>query len=137
MKNLIIKSLAAFVVFFLVGWLVYGMLLVDYMAANVSDGYAGVVRSEEDFKMGYMALSNLSLGILVAYVGTLRGDRTWISGMKGGILVALLYSITSNLMSYSMLDLMTVTSTWVDVVVMSAIGGLMGLAAAMVRNAEA
>lgn len=136
MNNLVLKSLVGFAVFFIVGWLVYGFLLADYMAANVSVGYAGVERSPEDFKMGYMAVGNLALGILIAYVGQLRGDRDWLAGFKGGAIVAFLYACTANLMSYSMLDLMTITSTWFDVVVMAVIGGLMGTASALVGNSS-
>ena len=136
MKNLTLKSLAGFAVFFAVGWLVYGFVLVDYMASNVSVGYAGVERAPEDFKMGYMAVGNLALGILIAYVGQLRGDRDWLAGFKGGAIVAFLYACTANLMSYSMLDLTTITATWLDIVVMSVLGGLMGTASALVGNSS-
>ena len=136
MKNLALKSIVGLAVFYTLGWLVYGFVLTDYMAANVSVGYAGVERSPDDFKMGYMAAGNLALGILIAYVGQLRGDRDWLAGFKGGAIVAFLYACTANLMSYSMLDLTTITATWLDIVVMSVLGGLMGTASALVGNSS-
>ncbi|MBL7843133.1 MAG: hypothetical protein JNK44_04650 [Cyclobacteriaceae bacterium] len=46
-KKRILATLAGFVVFFLLGWLFYGILLMDFNAAN-SGTASGVMREETE-----------------------------------------------------------------------------------------
>ena len=64
-KKWVIGGITGGILYFLLGWLIYGMLLMDFM--NNHSGSAGnVSRTEPD--MLYLAIGNLAMGFMLAYV---------------------------------------------------------------------
>ena len=61
----LIGGLAGGVAFFLLGWLIYGILLMDYYAANTNQC---AMRPMTDMVMWAMIVSNLAAGLLVATI---------------------------------------------------------------------
>ena len=122
-KKLLIGGIAGGVVFFLLGWLVYGILLMDFMANHT--GTAGnVARAEPDFL--YLIIGNLVIGFLITYIFLKANVNTLISGIFTGGILGLLMSVGFDCINYATTTTMSKTGMAADVVattVMSAITG--------------
>ncbi|CAN5602317.1 hypothetical protein BH10ACI3_BH10ACI3_09510 [soil metagenome] len=101
------RVLAATVVggiaFFVLGFLIYGLVLDPYMKANMVE-YAGLVKDPP----GWAALvgANLTNALLFAFIfDRWAGIKTFVGGLKGGAIVMLLISITLDLQFLAFMNL--------------------------------
>ncbi len=111
------------IAFLLLGWLVYGILLKDFMAAN-SNSCAAL--SNADMILWAMILSNLVLGLLVTLVLKWSGAKSIVDGIKTGALFGLLFTLSMDLMMYSMTTMYNFTALIVDVIVMVILLAIVG-----------
>lgn len=122
-KKLLIGGVIGGIAFFLLGWLIYGILLKDFMASH--PGIVGnFEKAEPDFL--YLVIGNLAMGFMMAYIFI----RSGISNMTGGAVLAavvgLLMAVGYDCIMYSTTNLMSKTAMAADVaayVVMSAVVG--------------
>lgn len=112
------------ITFFFLGWVVYGMLLADFMAAH-SD--ASLNRPDDQMVWWAMILSNLVLGLLVTLVLKWSGAASIVDGIKTGAIFGLLMGLTMDLMMYSMTTQYDLTVVFVDVIVYTVLLAIMGL----------
>lgn len=125
----LLGGLIGFVLFFLLGWLVYGILLADMMAGYMN---TGCTRPMEEMNMGLMVLGNVCFGFLYAYVlSTNSRFASFSGGATGGAIVGLLMSLSYDSMMYAQSTVMnSYNGVIFDVVtwtVLSAIvGGVIG-----------
>ena len=115
-KNVIVAGLVGAVVFFLLGWLLYGMLLMGFFQANAGSA-TGVMKEMPN--LGLIFLGNLASGILVAYIfDKWAGIRTFGSGLKAGAWLGLLFGATSSFISLGTANVLNSTAAIVDIGVM-------------------
>src|SRR6476646_6423643 len=92
-KNLL-SILAGFVISFVLGMVIYGMLLMNYMSSGVM---AGLNKPMEEMIWWAMILSNLVGVILMNYVLNLAGANNFMKGAQTifwvGLLMALSYDL--------------------------------------------
>ena len=124
-QKTIVGGIIGGVVFFLLGWLFYGIIMKDAM----KDMGGGIMRSETDM-MGFMwamIVSNLVWGYAFAVIFDWGGINSAMSGLTKGAFIGFLICLSIDLGFYAM-------STWfkdmggmiMDVVtgtIMSAAGG--------------
>ena len=123
-SKLLIASLAGGVTFFILGWLVYGMLLTDFMSKQ---NYATVMRAEADTIWWAAILSNLVMGFLLAWVlGKWGGIRTLMGGLIGGAILGALIAGTVDFGMYAWTNLMDITAIILDIVAYTVMGALTG-----------
>lgn len=118
-KNFLIGSLVASVVYFMLGWVFYGMLFKDLYPAS------------ENHNLLFVYLGCLSFSLLLGYIFVRwSGITTLASGAVAGGVVGLLYGLSMNFFMYSNLPA-DYTKIFTDVIVnglMGAItGGVLGL----------
>ncbi len=122
-KKLLMGGIAGGVAFFLLGWVIYGMLLMDFMASHT--GTAGnLARPEPDYM--YLVIGNLAMGFLFAYVFIKANVQTLANGLITGGIMGLLLGIGFNAVQYATTTINSKTGMAADVagfVVMTAIGG--------------
>lgn len=125
-----IVALIGGVVYFLLGWLIFGIILMDLTA--VPDEIAQVVQIPmEEFKMSYMIISCLLMGILHALI-LMKWAKisTFMDGLKISGLVGGLISLAVGLGMASMFKLNTLDQIGLnaigDVVASGLTGGIMG-----------
>jgi hypothetical protein len=122
-KKLLIGGIAGGIVFFLLGWLIYGKLLMGFM--NDHPGLAGnISRAEPDFM--YLIIGNLATGFLFAYIFVKSGVTSPASGLVTGGIVGLLMGVSVDCMTYALTTITSKTAMAADVAgltVMSAIAG--------------
>ena len=122
-KKLLMGGIAGGIVFFLLGWLIYGKLLMGFM--NDHPGLAGNIgRAEPDFM--YLIIGNLAMGFLFAYIFVKSGVTSVAGGLVTGGIVGLLMGIGVDSTMYATTTVISKTAMAADVAaltVMTAIGG--------------
>jgi hypothetical protein len=122
-KKLLTGGIAGGIVFFLLGWLIYGKLLMGFM--NDHQGLAGnISRPEPDFM--YLIIGNLAMGFLFAYIFVRSGVTSLAGGLVTGGIVGLLMGVGVDCITYATTTVTSKTAMAADVaglIVMTAIGG--------------
>lgn len=112
LKKLFLGGITGGVLFFFLGWLIYGILLMDFM--NNNPGTAGIVgRPEPDFL--YLAIGNLSMGFMMAYVFIRANVNTLAGGLVMGGIVGLLLAVGFDSMMYATTTVMSKKAMAADV----------------------
>ena len=121
-KNFLLASLAGGIIFFVTGFVFYGVLLHDFMVASSA---AGVMKETPDF--GPLILSQLIFGAFLTMV--LRrwpGAGTLVQGAKAGAVLVLLLGLGFSLVQYATMNVIEAAVVPVEAVVASIRGALAG-----------
>ena len=113
------------IAFFLLGWLVYGILLMDFMAANMNN-----CASRPDGVMIWWAMivSNLATALLLTLILKWSGASGLVDGLKTGAIFGFLLGLGMDLSFYSMSTMFNnFTAVIVDIVVYAALMAVTGL----------
>jgi hypothetical protein len=129
-KNRILATLVGFVVLFLLGWLLYGFLLMDFYQAN-SGSATGVMRAEDEMVWWSLIAGNIMQAYLLVYIfGTWANITTFSEGLKAGLIIGLITGYAYTLIMYGTTNIGNLTSTLVDPFVSAAMlavaGGVIG-----------
>jgi hypothetical protein len=87
------------IVYFLLGWLFYGILLMDFFSANMNQ-----CANKPDGGMIWWAMivSNLVTALLLTLILRWSGAKSIIDGLKTGALFGILLTLSFDLSSWSM-----------------------------------
>jgi hypothetical protein len=119
-----LATVAGGVTLFILGYLIYGLALADFYAANAGSA-TGVMREEPLFwAVGFGELALAALLTLV--LGRWAGISGMGDGLKGGAIVGLLLALAINLIIYGVMNTMNLTAALADVVVAAFRLGLAG-----------
>ena len=123
--KMLVAGLMGGVGFFLLGWLLYGMLLMDTMSQYSN---AACMRAEEDMSFPLLVVGNLIQGFLVAYIFSQWASiSTFATGLQRGALIGFLLSLAMNCIWYATSTVMTeFTGAIIDVVVVTVMWGIVG-----------
>ncbi|MDX1941469.1 MAG: DUF2177 family protein [Saprospiraceae bacterium] len=127
-NKILIAALAGGVVYFLLGFLFYGLLLMDFMKSNAGDMAALM---KEPPTWWALILGNLSWGLMIAVIfGRWAGIKTFMTGLKAGAVIGILAVLAFDLSMFGTMNGMNLTGVVVDVfvgTVMTAVtGGVVG-----------
>lgn len=119
-------TLAGFVTLFLLGWIFYGMLLVDFYTAN-SGSATGVMRSDMDMVWWALVVGNVLQAYLLVYIfSKWTTVNTFGTGLQAGITIGLILGFAMNLTMYGTSNMMNLTAALVDPLVSAAMMGVTG-----------
>lgn len=129
-KKRMLATLAGFVVFFLLGWLLYGFLLMDFYATN-SGSATGIMREESEMVWWALILGNLFQAYLLVYIfGKWANITTFGGGFSAGLIIGLILGFAVNLSWYGTMNITNLTATLVDPfvsgIMMAITGGVVG-----------
>jgi len=123
-QKFIVAGIAGGIVNLLLGWLIYGMLLKEFMASNMQ---SGLMRSDSDMIWWALIVGNLAFGFLLAYVIGKSATTSAGQGAGVGFIVGLLVCLGYDLIMYATSTIMSsLKGAAADVAataVMSAIAG--------------
>lgn len=122
----VVGGLIGGILFFLLGWLIYGMLLMDFMNQHMSAAAAGVMRPEAEWPWWAMITGNFGLGFLLSFVINKSNVTSVSNGAVTGAVVMFLMSFSVNFMMYAQMNLSDLTSIVVDMVASAVIGAVVG-----------
>jgi hypothetical protein len=112
---------------FLLGWLVWGILLMSFMKEHTTEAGKAVMRADENMIWWALIAANLVLGFLISYILNKAGVMTASAGAAMGAVVGLLMSVAINLFNYAFMDLSDTTTTMiVDMLASTAVTAIVG-----------
>lgn len=129
--KVLIAALVGGVVAFLLGWLIWGTLLMGYYEASMIH-YEGLMKTEGEMNLGLMFLSNLTLSLLMALLFQRMGIKDLMGGAMTGALIGGLFFLSVDLGFLAMMNYFaTTTVVLVDVLAnivwTACIGAVIGL----------
>lgn len=120
----ILAGLAGGVFAFFGGWLVYGVLLMDYFMSHTTK-YDGLMKDPPDFI--FIIISNLAWGFLYALIFHRWANvKSFGPGFSKGLALSFLWMLMFDSSMYAFYNLNTLTFIGVDIVVGTLFGGLVG-----------
>lgn len=132
-KKLLIGGIVGGILFFGLGYLIYGKLLMSFMA-NHPGTALNVDRADADFQFLYLALGNLINGFLMAYIFIRANVKTPVSGFITAGIIGLLISAGHNSIMYGVTNIMSKTGMAVDVAAATVMTAVVGAIVAMVMG---
>lgn len=112
-QKLVVGSVVGAIVLFVLGYVIFDTLFLDYYVANAGAAAVGMRGSQIYWAI---LLSSLGYGALVAYtVGKQTDASTLVGGLKGGAIAGFLLWVTTDFTIYGYLDLWNLTVTVLDV----------------------
>lgn len=129
-KKFLLGTLIGGVVFFLLGWLFYGVLFMDFMVQHSAPGMG----KEPDFP--FLILANLAAAALLSFIFLKWASiSTFSSGATAGLIIGFLTALNWDLAIYATTNMGDLTLVLMDILivsVMSAIsGGVIGMVIGM------
>ncbi|MBK7886666.1 MAG: hypothetical protein IPJ86_04980 [Bacteroidetes bacterium] len=134
--KVLLAGLVSGITGFLLGWVVYGMLLADFTAEHTIK-YEGLMK--EPPVLWAIFLSNTAWGILYAHIfNRWGGIQSFGSGFSSGFLISLLIAVSIDLFYYAFMNMNDGMYLCVDALVTTIMGAIMaGIAAAMLGIGKA
>jgi hypothetical protein len=122
-KKLLMGGITGGVLFFLLGWVIYGMLLMNFM--NDHPGTAGnIARPEPDFL--YLIIGNLAMGFLMAYIFIKANVNSLGNGFITAAIIGLLMAVGYDCVIYATSTVLSKTGMAVDVAASTAMSAIVG-----------
>ena len=113
------------IAFFLLGWLVWGILLMDFSKTNYNQS---IYLPENEMIWWAMIVSNLVLSLLVTLILNWAGVKSITDGLKIGAITGALYAFSVDLGMYSMTNvILNLTAVVVDTLAYALVTGIVGL----------
>ncbi len=113
------------IAFFFLGWLVWGILLMDFSMNNYN---TEIYLPENEMIWWAMIVSNLALALMYTLILKWAGAKTLVDGVKIAATIGALYALSIDLGYYSMtnviLNLSAIVVDTLAYLVISAITGL-------------
>ncbi|MBK8489521.1 MAG: hypothetical protein IPL49_01130 [Saprospirales bacterium] len=131
-SKLLMAGVAGGVTYFILGFLLYGLLLMDFFTKNATND----VSRGDGMVWWSLILGNLFVGFLLAYIfGQWASIKNFMGGLMGGAIVGFLFSGAIDFSMYGTSDLMNMTATISDILVgtimFALTGGVVGLVLGM------
>jgi len=124
-KTIIAAVVGAIASFFL-GWVIWGMLLMDYFKTNTVQ-YEGMMLPDTEMKLWAIFVSNLCSSFLFAWLFSRMNVRTLADGAKTGAIINILLAASIVMMYHSMMNWYSnATIMIVDVLVNGFFGAVIG-----------
>ncbi len=118
--KLIISTIVGFLVLFLLGWLLYGMLFMNYFA----EGYSAISRAPESIRMWAIVVGCLVQAMLISLIYSkffYTGESAVGQGLTCGIWLGMFATVPHIFFSYANMTI----AGWQVLVVDGLIGGFM------------
>jgi len=118
-------GIAGGIIVFLMGFLIYGILLMDYFGASMSS-YPGLLK--EPMEIWAIGTGNIIWGILLAYFLNTLKVESGIQGAIQGASLFFLFGLGANFVFFGQYNLMPLSLAFVDSLCMALLGGVSGSA---------
>jgi uncharacterized membrane protein len=126
-NKFLIGGIIGGIVMFLLGWLVWGMLLTDFMQANAGTA-TGVMRPNDQMIFWAAILGNLCTGFAMSYVLIKAGVANAAGGAAIGAVVGLLFGASRDLVIYAVSNISNLQATLVNICAGTAVTAIVGAA---------
>jgi hypothetical protein len=125
-NKFLIGGIIGGIAYFLLGWLVWGTLLMDFMNSHTSAAGKAVMRPEADMIWWALIVANLLWGFVLSFVCAKANVSSAGGGASTGAVLSLLVSAGMNCFNYAMMPITDTTAMAVDVAASTVVGGIVG-----------
>ena len=132
-KKLLMGGIVGGILYFGLGYLVYGNLLMNFMKDHPGTA-TGVDRAMEDFDFLYLAIGNLAMGFLLAYVFVKSNVTSLAGGLVTGGIIGALVSVAYDCMIYGTTNVISKTAMAADVAATTVICAIIGAVVGMIMG---
>ncbi len=123
-KKFVLGTLAGGIAYFMLGFIIYAMLMEDFFAAHINEG---ITKSDAEMKFYPMVAGNLAHAALLAFVFLKWANiKSFGEGIMGGAIIGFLMSAGFDLISYDTSKVMSMLGTLVDIAVYTIMTALVG-----------
>ncbi len=122
-KKLLTGAIAGAVVFFLLGWLVYGNLLVSFMKHHTGEKPH---LDRKEMKFIFIIIGNLLQGLFLTYIFLKANVNTLINGLITGGVIGLLSGAAIDCIMYGTTYILSKHSMVADIIAATAISAVAG-----------
>lgn len=137
-RNFLVGGIVAGIAYFLLGWVIYGILMKDFMHDHSNPSFQALMRPENEMVWWSMILGNFGFGFLLSYVMAKSGTVTAAGGLVTGFVVGLLSALAIDFIFYAQMNMGDMTSVWADIAasaIMSAlVGGITGFVLSLMNK---
>lgn len=127
----LLAALASGVAAFLLGWVIYGIMLKGYMDAHTSQAALGLMKTEPG--LGYLLAGDLVYGLAIAWALGRMGATSAMTGFVAGLILMGLIGLGYDLMFFGLMNMYNGHMAMVvDVLASAVIGGIAGAVAGAV-----
>lgn len=122
----IIGGVIGGVVSFFLGWLIYGMLLMDFMMQHTTTAGAGVMRGETGMIWWSLVLATLANGFILSYVLSKANVTSAAAGATTAAITGFLIAVGIDFGLYAQMNMFDITSAVVDIIASTVISAIVG-----------
>ena len=137
-KKLLMGGIVGGILFFGLGYLIYGNLLTGFFQKHPGTA-TGVDRAMADFEFLYLAIGNLAMGFLLAYVFVKSNVNSLAGGLVTGGIIGALVSVAYDCIMYGTTNIISKTAMAADVaattVMCAIVGAVVGMVLGMGKKA--
>ena len=133
LKKLFTGGIVGGILFFGLGYLIFGMLLTGYMEKHPGTA-TNVMRPETEIRFLYLALGNLLSGFLMAYIFIRANVKNAMGGLITGGIVGFLMLASIDLVWYGTSNVMSKSSLLADVAGATVMSAIVGAVVGLVMN---
>ncbi|MCC6515796.1 MAG: hypothetical protein IT275_05530 [Chitinophagales bacterium] len=124
--RILIAATAGAILYFLLGWLIYDVLVADYYATHsVTQYYNGLIKSNPSFVGIFFSCFAFTL-VLAVIFGNMANITTIKDGALAGTTISLLVALYLNLNIWSMFNMIGKTVVIADSLISAIVGGILG-----------
>ena len=129
--KIIVGAIVGAIASFLLGWVVYGMLLMDFFKANATV-YEGLMKDPP--VLWAIFASGLCITTLLAWLFSKLGITTFMKGATTAFVIAFLLTLWYYLLAHAFMNLYNTTLMMTDILVGSVFNAVIGGIIAMVMG---
>jgi uncharacterized membrane protein len=123
-KKFVLGTLAGGVAYFLLGFIIYAILMEDFFAANT---VKGIMKSETEMKYYPMIAGNLAHAALLSFIFLRWASiKSFSGGLQAGAIIGFFMASGFDLITYDTSKIMSIIGTLADIVVYTIMTGLVG-----------
>jgi len=132
--KLLIGTIVGGIVFFLLGWLVYGNLLAGFMSNNT--GKIGHSADRREMEFLFIIIGNGLQGLLLAYIFVKSNTNTLVGGLITGGIIGFLVSASVDCLIYGTTFMLSKKGIAADVAAATVIAAIAGAAIALTAGGK-
>jgi len=126
-KKLFLAALAGTVVAFLLGWLIYGLLLDGFMKSHTTV-YPGLMREMDASYMILILISNFLMALFMTFIFQRWAKFEHLSqGLIAGMFFGFFFALCYDLYVLGQFNLFSVSAVVADVIASAVINGITGI----------
>ncbi len=133
-QKFLVSGIVAGVVSFFAGYLIYGLLLMDFFTKNAGSA-TGVNRAMGDMVWWAMIGGSIFMGLLLSYIfNKWASINTLSAGLTAGAVISFFMTTGTDLLIYGQTNLSTLTAVCVDIVAGTIMGAITGAVVGMMNG---